>query len=246
MDKKTKHILAITLGIVFVISVIMGVYYVGGVVSPLWALIISEVGFAFIVMPRLVYLYYSLYDSEVPNKFLMFVPLYNCTMVMSKLITNLILVNIALLFVLGLLVYKNSIFGFLDISVYLNLLDYMQYGLFFLSISLFVLIGIGLGRVSLKVNELYKLGFDNSEFKYGFYKFIDLMMSASTFMSVIFFAIPVIRILPTVLLLEKCGELKTAQISFNDYYDYEEEYEDEEYDEEDEEYYEEEDENCYE
>lgn len=234
MDKRTKHILAMTLGIVFVISVIMGVYYVGGVVSPLWALIISEVGFAFIVMPRLVYLYYSLYDSEVPNKFLMFVPLYNCTMVMSKLITNLILVNIALLLVLGLLVYKNNIFGFLDISVYLNLLDYMQYGLFFLAISLFVLIGLGLGRVSLKVNELYKLGFDNSEFKYGFYKFIDLMLSASTFMSVIFFAIPVIRILPTVLLLEKCGELNSAQISFNDYYDYDDDYE------EDEEYYEDE------
>lgn len=231
MDKRTKHILTMTLGIVFVISVIMGVFYVGGIVSPLWALIISEIGFALIVMPRLVYLYYSLYDSEVPNKFLMFVPLYNCTMVMSKLITNLILVNIALLLVLGLLVYKNSIFGFLDISVYLNLLDYMQYGLFFLAISLFVLIGFGLGRVSLKVNELYKLGFDNSEFKYGFYKFIDLIMSASTFMSVIFFAIPVIRILPTILLLEKCGELNSAQISFGDYYDYDDD-DDEEYDEE--------------
>lgn len=233
MDSKTKHTLTMTVGIIFVISVIMGVFYVGGIVSPLWAIIISEVGFALIAMPRLVHLYYSLYDSEVPNKFLMFVPLYNCTMVMSRLITNLILVNIALLLVLGLLVYKNTIFGFLDISVYLTLLDYMQYGLFFLAISLFVLIGIGLGRVSLKVSELYKLGFDNSEFKFGFYKFIDLIMSASTFMSVIFFAIPVIRILPTVLLIEKCGELNTAEISFNDYYEYDDEDDyDEEYDEE--------------
>lgn len=229
MDKRTKHTLMMSGGIIFVLLMISSMFYLGSIIRPVWVIILCEALFSFVIVPRIVYLYYKLYKSEVSLFVTLFIPIYNATLAMSKLITNLILANIAILVVVGLLALNSQMFYSTDLVPYLKILDVLNYSLFSLGLSFFILNGIGFARVYLKINELYKLAFDNSEVKYGFLKFLDLFFSASTFMSAIIFAIPVVRIIPAVLLMEKCSELDFIGATFYDYYDLEE------YDEEDEE-----------
>lgn len=230
MDRRTKHTLVMTAGIIFVLLMSMAMFYLGGIIRPVWVIIICEFVFSFIAIPRFVYLYYKLYKSKVSFFVTLFIPVYNATLAMSKLITNLVLANIVLLIVVGLGTYNVQLFFTGNEITFMNLLSILNYTLFGLMLSLFLLTGFGLARVFLKIGELYNLAFDVSDVKFGFYKFIDVFLSASGFLAAIFFAIPVVRIIPMILLLEKCSELDAAGVSFYDYYDYEE-YDEEDYEE---------------
>jgi len=230
MDRRTKHTLLMTGGIIFVLLMTLAMFYLGGIIRPVWVIIICEFVFSFVAIPRFVYLYYKLYKSRVSIFMTLFIPIYNTTLAMSRLITNLILANIGLLVVVGLGTYNVQIFYTGNEVTFLKLLAFLNYTLFGLMFSLFILTGIGLARVFLKISELYNLAFDVSEVKFGFYKFIDVFLGASVFLSSVIFAIPVVRIIPMILMLEKCSELNTAGVSFYDYYDYEE-YDEEDYEE---------------
>lgn len=230
MDRRTKHTLTMSLGIVFVLLMVVGMFYLGGVIRPVWVLIICEFLFSFVVIPRFLVLYYKLYKSRVRFFPSIFVPIYNTTLAMSRLLTNLIIGNVVVIILLGLMTMNAQFFNVGDVVFFLKFVDFLNYGLFIAFISLFILTGFGLASVHIKISNLYKLGFDNSDVKYGFYKFVDLFLTSSSFLATIFFALPVIRILPALLMMEKCSELAVCNITFYDYYDYdEEEYEEEDY-----------------
>ena len=56
MDRRTKHTLVMTAGIIFVLLMSMAMFYLGGIIRPVWVIIICEFVFSFIAIPRFVYL----------------------------------------------------------------------------------------------------------------------------------------------------------------------------------------------
>lgn len=228
MNKRSQKALLMSFIMVFVLAVMAGIVYLGSRITGSMALLVSELVLCFIVIPRVVVLYYKLYDMR-PNMFMCFVPIFNTTMLMSSGMTKIVLGSTILSIISGLLARFNGMFSGLAINVYLNVVDYLKYGFFISMLLVLIFTGIGLVRVFSKINELYSLAFDNSEIQYGHYKVLSGLISTSYILTSLMFMVPVIRILPCILMLDKLSDLTTGGVRFMDYEEPYEEFEELEY-----------------
>lgn len=211
MDKRTKNALLTSLVMVICLVIVTSVFYAGSILSPYAAILLCEVGFSFVVIPRCVILYYKLYECR-PSYVGCFIPIYNSTMVMSPLMTKLILSDVLLVLVLGVLSKFKVAVSWMEINDALRALDYIMYGTFTTALLYFILTGIGLAKVFAKVQSLYKVAFDNSEMQYGIYKVVGNVFAFSNVLTFIAFALPVVRLLPTLILMDKLSDLTSAGI----------------------------------
>lgn len=228
MNKRGKDIILYTLALVFVIFVSVFVFYMGGKVNPFIVLGFTELLVNFWLIPRLVHSYYKLYRAELPNKISFLIPFYNSTMVMNKFIANLSMVSLLVVFASFIVAKNIGWFSFLDFRGALIFMDIVP-KIMLASIAMFFIVtGIGLATVSLKIKELHKLFFgENKTSGNKFAAILSAIISSSSIIETLFYVLPFVRILPLLMILDKTSELLTFDVSFEDYEDGEQEESDE-------------------
>lgn len=214
MNRNSKSVLLTSLMMVVTVAVVIGVLLLGSRISGFGALITLEAIIMLVACPRLLWMDYKFKEAR-PNVISMFTPFYNVGLIANDIYYRLTQVFIVATLVIGLLAKFNRVFSFLPINVYLNLVDCLKYGFFGCVVGLFIITGLGAANTYLYYNSLHKLVLCENENSYGVFKVLGNVIGMSNIVCCLVFIIPVVRVIPFLMFLEKMNDLDVTGFTFS-------------------------------
>lgn len=221
MRKRTRQVLITTSLVTAVLLLIIVILYLGKFITPYYGVIIFEVAFNFVFIPQLIGKYYKSYGMKPPSLIVRLIPFYNVTLIMNPNIARLVILDLALLVCVYVLSLNISMFTVLfgERGMYI-LMDVLPTSAFIVSFIYFILVGIGLAGVAIKINKFHTDSFidmDLEDEKSGIARFFGMIMSSSKFIEIIMYSLPVFRVIALGATIGKLDDLDASGFMLSNY-----------------------------